>query len=88
MVTSATNKKHYKELFQTFLIICGMFECINVYPSTTCLKMVSKYIESYRKLALAVNQRHPTEAICLLTFLSSSIQITEYTILHILMFTV
>ena len=69
-----------------------MFECINVYPSTTCLKMMSKYIESeiesYRKLALAVNQRHPTEAICYLTFLSSSIQITEYTILHILMFTV
>ena len=40
-----------------------MFECINVCPSTACLKMVSKYIESYGKHALAVNERHPKKAI-------------------------
>ena len=47
-----------------FLIICGMFECINVCQSTTCLKMISEDIESYGKLALVVNQRHPPQAIC------------------------
>ena len=40
-----------------------MFECINVCPSTACLKVMSKYIESYGKHTLAVNQRHPKKAI-------------------------
>ena len=30
VIISATNKNHYKELFQTFQIICGMFECTNI----------------------------------------------------------
>ena len=57
------NKNHHKELFQTFLIICDVSKCTNVYQSTTCLKMMSKYIESYGKHALAINQRHPKKAI-------------------------
>ena len=50
-----------------------MSKWINVCQSTTCLKMMSKHIESYEKHALAVNQRHPKktmqEAILCFTYL-------------------
>ena len=50
-----------------------MFECINVCPSTTCLKMMLKYIESHGKLALVVNQRNPTEAIFLTSLMRDDV---------------